>query len=113
MIKLDSIEINKAMYYCKKKCGTIDCTDCEYVFSSDNCEAYFIYDLYDIVDTKTLELNNTHDTINNINLKFFNKCTDTVLKSYQYAIVDLFINDRYKLTKKENHNEILEKVLNI
>lgn len=105
---MNSIDINNAIYYCKKKCSTINCSECEHIYLSNNCEAYFINDLYDVIDTKTLELNNIKDIIDNTNTKFFDKCLYTTLKSYQFTIIDLFVNDRYKLTKKKDYDKQLK-----
>lgn len=100
-------EVSEIMNYCKEKCEHRTCSSCK-TLGIYGCEARFIFDLYDIVDKKNLEQNNMYNLLNDIDKKLGELYLYDALDSFAYTILELFLNDRYILTKKENCDELLK-----
>lgn len=106
---MNAIEISTAINFCKKRCRSHDrCHLCKNYSLSNGCEALYMSDLYDIIDTKTLEHNNIKDLIRNINEQYFEMPNPNELLCYQYSILELFTDNRYILTKKKNYNKLIK-----
>lgn len=107
---MNTNEISDAIRYCEDKCYYSTCTTCKYYKKTRSCESAFIIDLYDIIDTKTLEMNNIINIIEKIHPKYISNSKHGTFDTNQYIILEIFINDQYKLIKKKDYNKTFNKM---
>lgn len=101
-------EVGKVMDYCIRKCEISDCNMCGCGNRAENCEGGFIVYLFDIIDTKTLERNNINNILKDLENKYEKSNISERLTLMEYTMFELFINDRYKITKKKDYEENLK-----